>query len=90
MSGICGVYIKQSAELSRRIVDEAGVNLIDVSSGGLRSEQKIPVEPGYQVRRMHPRQILMHLDNIDVQTHLAEYIKKNVPNVLVGAIGLIT
>lgn len=28
----------------------------------------------------------MHL----VQTHLAEYIKKNVPNVLVGAVGLIT
>lgn len=63
--------IEQSAELSRRLVAEAGVDLIDVSSGGLWQKQKIVLAPGYQ-------------------THLSDYIKKNVPNVLVSAVGLIT
>jgi 2,4-dienoyl-CoA reductase-like NADH-dependent reductase (Old Yellow Enzyme family) len=43
-----GWDIEQSIELSR-IVRELGVDLVDVSSGGLVPGVKIPVEPGYQV-----------------------------------------
>jgi 2,4-dienoyl-CoA reductase-like NADH-dependent reductase (Old Yellow Enzyme family) len=39
---------EESVQLSR-ILKETGVDLIDVSSGGLVSHQKIPLEPGYQV-----------------------------------------
>jgi 2,4-dienoyl-CoA reductase-like NADH-dependent reductase (Old Yellow Enzyme family) len=38
----------ESVQLSK-IVKEKGVDLIDVSSGGLVSHQQIPVEPNYQV-----------------------------------------
>lgn len=43
-----GWDIEQSIELSRS-VRESGVDLVDVSSGGLASGVSIPVEPGYQV-----------------------------------------
>lgn len=43
-----GWDIEQSIGLSR-IVRELGVDLVDVSSGGLVPGVKIPVEPGYQV-----------------------------------------
>lgn len=43
-----GWNAEESIELSK-ILKEKGVDLIDVSSGGLVSHQKIPVEPGYQV-----------------------------------------
>lgn len=39
---------EESAELSK-ILKEKGVDLIDVSSGGLVSHQKIEIKPGYQV-----------------------------------------
>ncbi|CAA9198413.1 NADPH dehydrogenase [Flavobacterium bizetiae] len=39
---------EESVQLSK-ILKEKGVDLIDVSSGGLVSYQKIPVGPGYQV-----------------------------------------
>jgi len=39
---------EESVQLSK-ILKEKGVDLIDVSSGGLVSHQKIPVGPGYQV-----------------------------------------
>jgi len=39
---------EESVQLSA-ILKEKGVDLIDVSSGGLVSHQQIPVEPGYQV-----------------------------------------
>ncbi|MFH6945446.1 NADH:flavin oxidoreductase/NADH oxidase [Flavobacterium sp. FlaQc-50] len=39
---------EESVELSR-ILKEKGVDLIDVSSGGLVSHQQIPLEPNYQV-----------------------------------------
>jgi len=39
---------EESIQLSK-ILKEKGVDLIDVSSGGLVSHQKIPVGPGYQV-----------------------------------------
>jgi 2,4-dienoyl-CoA reductase-like NADH-dependent reductase (Old Yellow Enzyme family) len=38
----------ESVELARS-VRELGVDLVDCSSGGLALEQKIPLEPGYQV-----------------------------------------
>lgn len=43
-----GWNIEESVKLSQ-ILKEKGVDLIDVSSGGLVSHQKIPVAPGYQV-----------------------------------------
>lgn len=43
-----GWDVEQSVELSRRL-KEAGVDLIDVSSGGLVPSAKIPVGKGYQV-----------------------------------------
>ena len=43
-----GWDIEQSVALSR-IVKERGVDLIDVSSGGLVPGVRIPLEPGYQV-----------------------------------------
>lgn len=43
-----GWNIEESIQLSK-ILKEKGVDLIDVSSGGLVSHQKIPLESGYQV-----------------------------------------
>ncbi|GGA67695.1 oxidoreductase [Flavobacterium palustre] len=43
-----GWNIEESIQFSE-ILKEKGVDLIDVSSGGLVSHQKIPLEPGYQV-----------------------------------------
>jgi len=43
-----GWNAEESAQLSK-ILKEKGVDLIDVSSGGLVSYQQIPLEPGYQV-----------------------------------------
>ena len=43
-----GWNIEESVKLSQ-LLKQKGVDLIDVSSGGLVSHQKIPVEPGYQV-----------------------------------------
>lgn len=43
-----GWDLEQSIELAR-IVATRGVDLVDVSSGGLVSGAKIPVQPGYQV-----------------------------------------
>jgi 2,4-dienoyl-CoA reductase-like NADH-dependent reductase (Old Yellow Enzyme family) len=43
-----GWNIEESVQLSQ-ILKEKGVDLIDVSSGGLVSHQKITLEPGYQV-----------------------------------------
>ena len=43
-----GWNIEESIKLSE-ILKHKGVDLIDVSSGGLVSHQKIPAEPGYQV-----------------------------------------
>lgn len=43
-----GWTIDESVELSRRL-KQAGVDLIDCSSGGSTNAAKIPAEPGYQV-----------------------------------------
>lgn len=43
-----GWSAEESVRLSR-ILKEKGVDLIDVSSGGLVSHQQIPLKPGYQV-----------------------------------------
>jgi 2,4-dienoyl-CoA reductase-like NADH-dependent reductase (Old Yellow Enzyme family) len=39
---------EQSVELARRLAP-LGVDLIDVSSGGLSPDQEVPLRPGYQV-----------------------------------------
>jgi 2,4-dienoyl-CoA reductase-like NADH-dependent reductase (Old Yellow Enzyme family) len=43
-----GSTIEDTVELARRLA-EAGVDLIDCSSGGVSTEQQIPTTPGYQV-----------------------------------------
>lgn len=43
-----GWDVKQSVELARRLKEE-GVDLVDVSSGGLSPDQQVQVGPGYQV-----------------------------------------
>ncbi len=43
-----GWDLEQSVELARRF-GQAGVDLIDVSSGGLAPEQQVQIGPGYQV-----------------------------------------
>jgi 2,4-dienoyl-CoA reductase-like NADH-dependent reductase (Old Yellow Enzyme family) len=43
-----GWSLEDSVELSRGLIAD-GVDLIDVSSGGVSSEQKVPIGPGYQV-----------------------------------------
>lgn len=44
-----GWDIAQTVEMSRRL-EAAGCAFLDISSGGLSHQQKIPVGPGYQVR----------------------------------------
>jgi len=41
--------VTQSSQLVRRLKEQAGVDLVDVSSGGLWHQQKIPTGPSYQV-----------------------------------------
>jgi 2,4-dienoyl-CoA reductase-like NADH-dependent reductase (Old Yellow Enzyme family) len=43
-----GTTIEDTVELARRLKDE-GVDLVDCSSGGVSTEQRIPTAPGYQV-----------------------------------------
>jgi 2,4-dienoyl-CoA reductase-like NADH-dependent reductase (Old Yellow Enzyme family) len=43
-----GWAAEDSVELARRL-KSLGVDLVDCSSGGLSAQQKIPLEPGYQV-----------------------------------------
>ncbi|CAE6467531.1 unnamed protein product [Rhizoctonia solani] len=62
--------IEQTVELAKRLKAE-GVDLVDTSSGGNWSAQKIPVGPMYQVP-------------------FAERIKQEVPELVVGSVGLIT
>ena len=49
-----GKWLQWGIEQTVRLTGELkqlGVDLIDISSGGNWAAQKIPVEPGYQVRR---------------------------------------
>ncbi|GHJ84092.1 hypothetical protein NliqN6_0494 [Naganishia liquefaciens] len=61
----------QQTTIFAKQLQEIGIDLIDVSSGGNYAGQKIPVGPGYQVP-------------------FAAHIKKEVPGLTVGAVGLIT
>ncbi|GMK54448.1 hypothetical protein CspeluHIS016_0110340 [Cutaneotrichosporon spelunceum] len=54
-----------------KLLRDAGVDLLDVSSGGNDPRGQYKVGPGYQI-------------------HFAEHLKKNVPGLLIGAVGLIT
>jgi 2,4-dienoyl-CoA reductase-like NADH-dependent reductase (Old Yellow Enzyme family) len=65
-----GWDIEQTIELAKRL-DNEGVDLLDVSSGGNHKDQQILSSPGFQVP-------------------LAAAVKKAVPHLLVGAVGLIT
>ncbi|KZT41363.1 NADH:flavin oxidoreductase/NADH oxidase [Sistotremastrum suecicum HHB10207 ss-3] len=62
--------VEQSIILCKRL-QALGVDLIDCSSGGNWSLQKIPLSPGYQVP-------------------FASVLKSALPNILIGAVGLIT
>ncbi|KAJ2823993.1 hypothetical protein IWW50_003541 [Coemansia erecta] len=65
-----GWTIDDTVALSKILLD-AGVDMIDCSSGGNNSHQQIPVAPGFQVQ-------------------FAERVKKEVPGMLTGAVGLVT
>ncbi|KAJ1815003.1 hypothetical protein LPJ75_002530 [Coemansia sp. RSA 2598] len=65
-----GWDIEDTVLLAKILVNE-GVDLLDCSSGGNSSLQKIPVGPGYQIP-------------------FAARVRKDVPGLLTGAIGLIT
>ncbi|KAF8333982.1 FMN-linked oxidoreductase [Cantharellus anzutake] len=41
--------VEQSSQLTRLLKDQAGVDLVDISSGGLWIGQKIPIKPNYQI-----------------------------------------
>lgn len=62
--------IEQTTILAAKLRD-AGIDLLDVSSGGNDLRGNIKVGPSYQVQ-------------------FAEHIKKNVPNLPIGAVGIIT
>jgi len=62
--------VQQSIHLCQEL-HKIGVDLVDCSSAGNWSKQKIPLEPGYQVP-------------------FAETLKKAIPDLPVGAVGLIT
>ena len=66
-----------------------GVDLIDVSSGGTCSTQKVLVEPGCQVRRSLLIKAIKYTI-IGSQVPFAEAVKKSHPDICVGAVGLIT
>jgi 2,4-dienoyl-CoA reductase-like NADH-dependent reductase (Old Yellow Enzyme family) len=62
--------IEQATILAARLRD-AGIDLLDVSSGGNDPRGVYKIKPGYQV-------------------DFAAHIKKNVPGLLIGAVGLLT
>lgn len=72
-----GWDIEESVQLSK-ILKEKGVDLIDVSSGGLVSHQQIPVGPGYQVsfaeRIKKEADILTGAVGLITEAHQAEEI----------------
>jgi 2,4-dienoyl-CoA reductase-like NADH-dependent reductase (Old Yellow Enzyme family) len=75
--------VEQSSELTRRVVAEAGIDLIDVSSGALWAAQKIPVGPSYQVplaesiKRTNPK-VLVTAVGLITDAHQADDIVKDV------------
>lgn len=72
-----GWNIEESVQLSK-ILKEKGVDLIDVSSGGVVSHQQIPVGPNYQVpfaeRIKNETQILTAAVGLITDAHQAEAI----------------
>ncbi|KAB5593589.1 NADH:flavin oxidoreductase/NADH oxidase [Ceratobasidium theobromae] len=78
--------IEQSVVLSRKLQEE-GIDLVDVSSGGNYVGQKITIESSYQVGQFASFGVC---SDDGVQVPFAERIKKELPDLLVGAVGLIT
>lgn len=66
--------LPQSIKLAH-LLPELGVDLLDVSSGGNNSEQKIQLHPYYQV---------------DLAAEIRDSLKKAGKGMLIGAVGLIT
>ena len=77
--------VEQSSQLARRAVAEAGIDLIDVSSGGNWVAQKIPARPSYQVplaesiKNANPN-ILVTAVGLITDAHQAEDIVKDKAN----------
>ncbi|KAI0815709.1 NADPH dehydrogenase [Xylaria sp. FL0064] len=66
--------LEDSIKLAK-LLPAAGIDLLDVSSGGNNEEQKIDIHPYYQV---------------DLAGQIREEIKKEELNLLIGAVGMIT
>ena len=77
--------IEQSIELAKRL-KAIGVDLIDVSSGGLLKQQKIDVKPSYQ--SVLSRKASTYI----VRVPFAEALKreKELDGLLIGSVGLLT
>jgi 2,4-dienoyl-CoA reductase-like NADH-dependent reductase (Old Yellow Enzyme family) len=75
-----GWDVEQSVELAKRL-KEAGVDLIDVSSGGTLAKANIPATPGYQVpfarRVRHEAKILTAAVGLITEVNQADEIIKN-------------
>ena len=74
--------VEQSSQLAGRVLAEAGIDLIDVSSGGNWIAQKIPVSPSYQVplaeciKKANPNTLVTAVGLI-TDAHQAEDIVKD-------------
>lgn len=77
-----------------RTLQSIGIDLIDTSSGGTWIKAQIPVAPGYQGSVLSPPLALLPLSQLTIAPSgpvpFAAQIKKAVPDVLVGAVGLLT
>ena len=78
----------QQSKLFVAELQKIGIDLVDVSSGGLWEKQDIKVGPGYQVSPKN--QSDYRLAKAPVQVPFAEEIKKAIPDMLLGSVGMIT
>ncbi len=77
--------IDQTTILTQKLAD-IGIDLIDVSSGGNDTRQKIDVQPSYRTCYFTSKSLADSWSEVP----FAEHIKKRVSNILVGTVGIIT
>lgn len=86
--------LSTSGVLTKGTLQSIGIDLIDTSSGGTWIKAQIPVAPGYQGSVLSSPLALLPLSQLTVAPFdpvpFAGQIKKAVPDVLVGAVGLLT
>lgn len=86
--------LSTSGLLTKGTLQSIGIDLIDTSSGGTWIKAQIPVAPGYQGSVLSSLLALLPLSQLTIAPSgpvpFAAQIKKAVPDVLVGAVGLLT